>query len=260
MNSVIIDPRCVAEYRGRRGAGRDWDFLTLVTWNKRPGGHLCSGSWALGLSPLLAPGGMPESPASWGLWQIASPPIQVSPVLQGHVLQRQSSLVCFFREVGVQNCSFQTPNWILLLALGLGLWGWGSGAGQGHHPSSHREARRTRSCFKSMKHLDWYPRLPGSFTGFTVPTEQEISDGDGADPFGATLWAPTGPMAGHLPSTTGRAPCRQGHGQSWTLNPPGGSQRGSHGASWRTDILVSLSFISQSPVLCLPAQLSSDLP
>lgn len=28
----------------------------------------------------------------------------------------------------------------------------------------------------------------------------------GADPFVASLWAPTGPMAGHPPSTTGRAP------------------------------------------------------
>lgn len=34
----------------------------------------------------------------------------------------------------------------------------------------------------------------------------------GADPFGATLWAPAGPMAGHLPSTTGRTLSRQGHG------------------------------------------------
>lgn len=77
----------------------------------------------------------------------------------------------------------------------------------------------------------------------------------GADPFGATLWAPTGPTAGHPPSTAGRAPCRQGRGQCWTLHPCGGSQGGSHGAPWRT--IFESPFPSSIKALCSPCQLSS---
>lgn len=73
-----------------------------------------------------------------------------------------------------------------------------------------------------------------------------------AEPFGATLWAPTGPMAGHLPSTAGRATCRQS--QCWTLHPYSGSQGGIHRAPWRTDVLMPLSFINQSVLPASSAQ------
>lgn len=70
----------------------------------------------------------------------------------------------------------------------------------------------------------WDPRLPGSFTGFGVLTEQQISGGDGSRPFGATLWAPTGPTAGDLPNTTGRAPVGKAMASVGPCTHTGGSQ------------------------------------
>lgn len=69
-NSVIIDPRHGAESGGGRGGGRAWYFLTLISWNEKPSGCLCSRGWAIGV--------VTSTGSSWGTsFQLPSLPLPI---------------------------------------------------------------------------------------------------------------------------------------------------------------------------------------